>query len=62
MKFLSTEEGRVGSLAGANILLASTQPWTANVESVLRITLLLGQIAVAVLTALYVYRKVRNSK
>lgn len=62
MKFLSTEEGKVGGLAGANILLAASQPWISDIESVLRITLLVGQIAVAALTAMYVYRKVRNNK
>lgn len=63
MKFLSTEEGRVAGLAGVNILMASAQPWAVHTaEVILRITLLVGQIAVAYITAMYVYKKLRSTK
>lgn len=62
MKFLSTEEGRVGVLAGVNLTLASVGTWVGTTEAILRLLLLLGQLMVAWLTALYIYRKVKNSK
>lgn len=58
MKFLSTEEGKVGSLVGANFLFAAISGQTTiSLEAVLRMGLLLAQIAVAVLTAWYIYQK-----
>lgn len=59
MKFLATEEGKIGSVAAVNIMYAAISPWGVT-ESALRLLLLIGQIAVAYLTAWYVYRKVRG--
>lgn len=61
MKFLTTEEGRVAGLSGINIASAAAQPWIVPTESVMRLLLLVGQIAVAYLTAWYIYQKIRKS-
>jgi hypothetical protein len=54
---LSTEEGRVGTLAGTNIGLNGLAAWMDFLEPMLRVGLLLAQILVAVITAIYITRK-----
>lgn len=62
MTFLSTEEVKIGGLVAVNIASAASQPWAISTEAFLRVLLLVGQVAVAYLTAWYVYRKIKSKK
>lgn len=53
------EIGRVGMLAAGNLLLAGAGNALDKINQILHVILTLGQVGVATITILYVYRKMR---
>lgn len=53
------EIGRVGMLAAGNLLLAGAGNLLDKIGQMLHLILTIGQVGVATMTILYVYRKMR---
>jgi hypothetical protein len=56
---LSTDEGKVMSLASVSLGLSGLQDFLVQVERILHSFISLGQIAVAVFTVIYIWKKTR---
>jgi hypothetical protein len=56
------ELGNVGLLAVANLTVGGVKEFFSGVEPFLHVLISFGQFAVAVVTVLYIVKKIRNMK
>lgn len=61
LNYLASDDGKVYALAGANAAGGVGQA-VLSIESVLKVILLLIQIVIGVITAVYIYRKAKAQK
>lgn len=61
-KFLSTDDRAVGFFAAANVGASGFSKVIESIAPTLDLLLTVGQVAVAVVTVIYVWRKATNAK
>lgn len=59
---LRCDLSQVGLLASANLGLSAVAEWVGNLQALVQVLVGLGQLVVAVVTALYIAKKIRKLK
>lgn len=60
MKMFGSDEVRVGLIASANVTTGAVQSWISSAAPVAQFALTVVQIAVAIVTVIYIASKVRE--